>query len=59
MDKVIHVVHFAMQNLVVVGFMGFLLIVVPIIGIMAIHESKPPTKNNGTESAPLPPKLAE
>jgi hypothetical protein len=36
----VHFVHFAMQNLVVVGFMGFLLIVVPIIGIMAIHESK-------------------
>ena len=40
MDKVIHVVHFAMQNLAAVGLMGFLLIVVPIISIVAIHESK-------------------
>ena len=38
MEKVIQIVHFSMENLAIVGFMSFLLVVVPIIGIMAIHE---------------------
>lgn len=36
------IVHLAMQNIVLVGFLGFLLVIVPIIGIMAAHESANP-----------------
>jgi hypothetical protein len=35
-------VHLAMQNIVLAGFLGFLLVIVPIIGIMAAHESERP-----------------
>lgn len=38
--KMVHFVHVAMQNIVFVGFMSFLLIVVPMLGIMAVHERK-------------------
>jgi hypothetical protein len=35
---VVKLVHFVMQNLMVVGFMGALLVVAPLIGIMIVHE---------------------
>lgn len=35
-------VHLAMQNIALAAFLGFLLIMVPILGIMAIHESEKP-----------------
>lgn len=37
-------VHLAMQNIVLAGFLGFLLVIVPIIGIMAAHDSQYPPK---------------
>lgn len=36
----VNFVRWAMENIVVVGFLGFLLITVPAIGIMAVYENK-------------------
>lgn len=36
----VNFVRWVMENIVVVGFLGFLLITVPAIGIMVVHESK-------------------
>lgn len=38
----VKIVHLAMSNIVIVGFLGYLVIVLPIIGIMAAHESEKP-----------------
>jgi hypothetical protein len=34
----VHFVHFALNNILTLGALSFLLIVTPILGIMAIHE---------------------
>lgn len=39
MERAVHFVHFVMENIMVVGFMGTLLVVVPLMGIMIVHES--------------------
>lgn len=35
---IVRMVHFVMQNIMVVGFMGTLLVIAPLIGIMIVHE---------------------
>lgn len=48
--KMVKLVRLSMENIVVVGFMAYLLVVVPIIGIIAAHKSansdKPDTIQN-------------
>lgn len=40
LKKMVHTVHLLMNNIALVGFLGSLLVIVPIIGIMAVHESE-------------------
>ena len=35
----VRVVHLAMENIVLVCFLAYLLVMVPIIGIKAVHDS--------------------
>lgn len=35
---IVKLVHFAMQNILVVGSIGALLVIIPLIGIMIVHE---------------------
>jgi hypothetical protein len=36
----VNFVHLAMQNIVLAGFLGYLLVIVPILGIKLLHESE-------------------
>jgi hypothetical protein len=36
----IHLVHVAMQNIMLVSSIGALLVIAPLMGIMIIHEGK-------------------
>lgn len=44
MDLVVRIVHYAMDTPAILGLFGFLLIVAPILGIMAVHSGSPVDK---------------
>lgn len=37
-DSLVRVVHFTLSNLMVVSFLGAMLVILPVMGIVAIHD---------------------